>query len=380
MSLRVVDISSFFSNTCGGIKTYYRNKARHLPARGVECHFIVPGEKRGEEAFAGGTLHRVAGPAFPGNQHYRMFGDIAGLSRLLRGLRPDVIEVASHYVLPTLVYRAIRTLGGSPPAVLGFLHSDIVGTLVEPFVGHLPWGKLLVSQAWRWVRWRHRRYDGTLVASHTVRRAMQANGIPFVTWVGLGVDTDLFQPIPAIRRSRPRILYSGRLSGDKQIDLLLQTFDRVHEATGAELHVAGDGPLRGRVEAFAWRRENRVFLHGYVDSPAHLARLIAESDVSVIPGSRETFSLSTAESLACGVPVVVPNRGAAAELAVASGAGALFAAGDSSDLGRRIVDTLESTPTRRADMRKQARGYIVDNHGWPTVMARLHEAYATAPC
>ena len=309
-----------------------------------------------------------------------MFGDIAGLSRLLRGLQPDVIEVASHYVLPTLVYRAIRALGGSRPVVLGFLHSDIVGTLVEPFVGHWPLGKAIVAQAWRWVRWRHHRYDGTLVASHTVRRALQANGIPLVKWVGLGVDTDLFQPVLDVRRSRPRILYSGRLSGDKQFELLLRAFDRVHEVTGAELHVAGDGPLRGRVEEFAWRRDNRVFLHGYVDSPAQLARLIAESDVSVIPGSRETFSLSTAESLSCGVPVVVPDRGAAAELAMASGAGALFAAGDSSDLARRIVDCIELTPARRALLCKRARDYMVENHGWPTVMERLHQAYATTPC
>ena len=114
--MRLVDITSFFSDSCGGIKTYYRNKARLLPARGVECHFVVPGKSRSEEAFESGMLHRIPGPRFPGNAHYRMFGDLGELARLLRGLRPDIIEVGSDYVLPALVHRAVSAPGAKRAA------------------------------------------------------------------------------------------------------------------------------------------------------------------------------------------------------------------------------------------------------------------------
>src|SRR5499427_2498819 len=110
--MRVLDISSFFSETCGGIKTYYREKARHLPALGVDCHFAVPGARAAEEAFGGGTLHRIPGPRVPGNAHYRLFGDVDALVGLIRDLRPDVIEVGSHYLLPALVARALRGASG----------------------------------------------------------------------------------------------------------------------------------------------------------------------------------------------------------------------------------------------------------------------------
>ena len=72
--MRVVDITSFFSDACGGIKTYYREKARFLPPLGIDCHFVVPGRAATEEPFGQAILHRLPGPPLPGNAHYRLFG------------------------------------------------------------------------------------------------------------------------------------------------------------------------------------------------------------------------------------------------------------------------------------------------------------------
>src|SRR4029077_3603530 len=47
--VRLVDITSFFPTSCGGIKRYYREKARVLPRRGIEGHFFAPGPRLAEE-------------------------------------------------------------------------------------------------------------------------------------------------------------------------------------------------------------------------------------------------------------------------------------------------------------------------------------------
>src|SRR6185295_5233577 len=125
IDMRVVDVSSFFSEACGGIKSYYRAKARFLPPLGADCHFVVPGARAGEQAFGRGTLHRVAGPPVPGNGAYRLFGRPGELARLIARLAPDVVEIGSHYLLPAMVARALRELVAPwrrRPAVVGFFH------------------------------------------------------------------------------------------------------------------------------------------------------------------------------------------------------------------------------------------------------------------
>ncbi|MCA9674565.1 MAG: glycosyltransferase, partial [Myxococcales bacterium] len=120
-----LDVGSFFAAGAGGIRTYYAAKARWLPARGVECHFAVPGARAGTVRFGDGWLHRVPGP--PLGAHYRAFGDVPALWRLIRELSPDVVELGSHYVLPQLIAPALR---GQRAAVTGFYHADFPTTYV----------------------------------------------------------------------------------------------------------------------------------------------------------------------------------------------------------------------------------------------------------
>ena len=66
--MRVVDVTSFFSDTCGGIKTYYREKARWLPRLGFECHFVVPGRQAGQEPLENVRRPQELQPADAGAQ------------------------------------------------------------------------------------------------------------------------------------------------------------------------------------------------------------------------------------------------------------------------------------------------------------------------
>jgi alpha-1,6-mannosyltransferase len=380
--MRVLDVTSFFSDSCGGIKTYYREKARHLPALGCECHFVVPGARANREAFGGGTLHRIAGPRLPGNGAYRMFGDVGALVRLIRDLRPDVIEVGSHYVLPSLVWRAVNGMndaGGGRPAVVGFFHSDVPRTLVEPIARRFPdaVGARLVEGAWRLVGRRHRLYDATFVASRDAQQALRAHAIPRVVWVGLGVDVDAFRPARASVTSgvgAPVAVYAGRLSRDKELPLLLSAFDAVHAATGARLRLVGDGPGRRAAEALAATRD-WMSVEGYVEGRAALASVLASADVVITPGARETFSLTTAEAMACGTPVVAPDQGGAGELVRASGCGATFPAGSAEGLADATIAWLARPAAVRRARGARGRAHVLGSLTWRAVMARILDTY-----
>ena len=139
----------------------------------------------------------------------------------------------------------------------------------------------------------------------------------------------------------------------------------------AVLVVAGDGPLRARLERAARRASLPVQFAGFVTDPKELAILLASADVVVAPGPVETFGLAALEALACGTPVVVSASSALPEVVGTAGiavTGEDFAGGVRAILARDPI-------ARRAAARARAEEF-----GWPasaTAFLAVHEALNT---
>ena len=125
---------------------------------------------------------------------------------------------------------------------------------------------------------------------------------------------------PAVRQGTAtpgvvRYLYVGRLIERKGLDVLLEAFRRLE---AGELWVAGDGPLRGEVEAAA-AREPRLRLLGHLEGEA-LADVYREADVLIVPSYYEPWGLVVHEALAHGLPVIVSDQVGAGDDLVEPGA------------------------------------------------------------
>jgi glycosyltransferase involved in cell wall biosynthesis len=376
--LKIVDVTSTFSRTCGGIKRYYREKARALPNLGIECHFVVPGPERRTTAFGGGTMHELPGPPTPGNSAYHLFGRRSGLGRLIEELDPDVIELGSHYLLPLMLRPALRRLRerGRRPHLVGFFHShprQVVENLAR-FVPVPGVGDALGALMWRFLCGRHRGYQATLVASRAMEDELVARGVPGVHRVGLGVDDQVFVPVRRHHGDPFVLTYCGRFTADKELHLLLRAFPAIHARTQARLRFVGSGPLEARLRAFAAHNPG-VEVGGYVDDERTVARTLAQSDAVVVPSQTETFSLTTAEALSCGTPVVGPDRGAVRELVEDSRCGRVFRAGDATSLAEAVIDLAHRSPEERAGMGSTGRAHVLANLTWAAVAARLLAAY-----
>lgn len=78
-----------------------------------------------------------------------------------------------------------------------------------------------------------------------------------------------------------------------------------------ELHIIGNGPDRGKLEDLAdgyGLLNNRIFFHGRVD-PDILVESMKSCNFFVLFSNVETFSVVTAEALACGKPVIATKCG-----------------------------------------------------------------------
>ncbi len=129
-----------------------------------------------------------------------------------------------------------------------------------------------------------------------------------------GVDVERFDPAKADRDAYPgeiKVLYAGRLTREKGVDLLAESFLRAR-ASDPRLHLllAGGGPeeaeLRGRLG------EHATFL-GWLGGE-ELARAYASADVFLFASSTDTYGQVILEAGASGLPVVAVAEGGPAAL------------------------------------------------------------------
>jgi glycosyltransferase involved in cell wall biosynthesis/predicted metal-dependent phosphoesterase TrpH len=129
-----------------------------------------------------------------------------------------------------------------------------------------------------------------------------------------GVDVSRFDPVKAHRYAYPgeiKVLYAGRMTREKGVDLLVDAFTRAHRSE-PRLHLllAGGGPeeneLRERLG------ESATFL-GWLEGE-ELARAYASADIFLFCSRTDTYGQVVLEAGASGLPVIAVAEGGPATL------------------------------------------------------------------
>ncbi len=202
-----------------------------------------------------------------------------------------------------------------------------------------------------------------------------------------GVDAGRFTPDgPASDRvaGDPAVLTVRRLSPRMGHDRLLRAFAAVREEVpGARLYVAGDGPLRGRLEdraASLGVADATTFL-GYVPD-ADLPGVYRAADLFVLPTvAMEGFGLATLEALASATPVVATPVGGTVEVLdgfdddSAIPAPMLAPAADADALADCIGEWADLPPAARAAAGRACRRRVRERYTWERTAAAVEEYY-----
>ena len=376
--LGILDITEFFGETTGGVRTYLLQKARYVQRRpALRQVIVVPGARDEILEAEGVRCYRLHGPSIPTQKPYRFMLATRSTSRIVAHERPGLIEVGSAWCAPWLIHLARRH--HRVPAVW-FYHSNFP-RIIAPHpraAGHARLG--LSALAWRYVRRLGGLVQATIAPCHAVARELESAGVPNVIHVPLGVDLQLFTPARRAAREETRRvlklpeaplgLYVGRLAGEKELDVAIAAWREVERRTGARLVVVGAGPA-GRSLRRAAGAERVIWLP-YERNRARLADLYAAADVYVAPGPAETFGLSAMEAMASGLPIVSVDQGGVAEAVTRSGAGRLYSAGDAGHAAEVAAALLEAD---LATLGATGRRYAEGHHAWDHVFDRLFEVY-----
>ena len=187
----------------------------------------------------------------------------------------------------------------------------------------------------------------------------------------VGVDVARFAPAAGLA-AEPRVLFVGSLSAVKDPVLLLRAFAQVR-TPGAQLVVAGDGPLRAGLERLAAELgiAHRVRFLGSVPR-ADLPDVYRSARVLLVTSRHESQSMVAVEAAACGLAVVGMSVGVVPELAAAGG-GVAVASRHPAALARAVEAVLD--PVAGAVAGGAARAHAVRQWGLDGAVARLSAAW-----
>jgi glycosyltransferase involved in cell wall biosynthesis len=327
------------------------------------------------------TFVRVPTPARPASIAYPMFFVVGSLLALRR--RESVLHVtgaivANHADVCTVHYchrAAVRQLEGSRASRPGTLYR------INAWLGGV---MARVGELWCYRPGR----TGLLCAvSSGVADELEA-GFPAmigkVRTVRNGVDEGVFRPDPAARatvRSELGLDPSTRLAlfvgGDWGRKGLAYAIDALAQAPDWHLVVAGAGDP-GPHEHRAHHSGTESRLH-FVGPERRMARLYAAADAFVLPTAYETFSLSTFEAAASGVPLLVTPVNGVRDM-LEHGCNGWFISRDANEIAIRL-NQLSAEPELAQSISAMARAAIRP-YSWHAMAQSYRSVYAEVgqPC
>jgi glycosyltransferase involved in cell wall biosynthesis len=256
----------------------------------------------------------------------------------------------------------------------GIYHTDF-----PQYIRILTEDSFLESLAWKYMQWFYGQLDTIFVNSEQYRQSWIDRGIEAAKLKILprGLDTRLFTP----GRSDPefwkqfgsngdgvRLLFVGRVSKEKDLDILVHAFQNLREVrVPVQLAIVGHGPYS---ETLA-RLMPEACYTGYLNG-TELATAYASSDIFVFPSTTDTFGNVIIEAQAAGLPVIVSDSGGPRELVTHGINGLITRALDVSDFKQAIRRLVEDEPLRK-EMGAAARRSVQDR-SWPNAFRKFWAA------
>ncbi len=196
-------------------------------------------------------------------------------------------------------------------------------------------------------------------------------------YTSLGYDTvyipnaiDLEEiPKEKIRLYDKQIIFAGRLSSEKGVDILIRA---IKDLEDIHLLIFGEGPEEERLKNLSKGSKNIHFL-GFRPNNIVL-KYLKGSDIYVQPSRTEGLSTSILEAMACKVPVIATDVGGNSEVIENGVSGILINPEDSLSLRKNIVMILEDEKYRKILVENAYRN-ILEKYNWEVVIDQYIKLY-----
>lgn len=199
------------------------------------------------------------------------------------------------------------------------------------------------------------------------------NGIPALHFDEKDFKSE-FPEIAAKCKNRFKMVFIGRLSPEKGVDVLIKAVaGMVNRGFDVTLVIIGEGNERPRLAQLINNSNlsDRVFLLGYHDS-AHC--FLPYFDVFVLPSFTEGLPITLLEAMQAGTPIVATRVGEVPKVLEGGRYGQVVASGDPERLARAIEEVYKNREEVKAKT-LAAKQFVISDYSVENMAKRYVEEY-----
>lgn len=345
--LRILIGADTFAPDINGAARFAERLAAGLVQRGHDVHVSAPNQayrraRPHTEIIEGErmTLHRLPSVRWAPHDWLRFVWPWRSkhyARTVLDRVNPDVVHIQSHIVIGRGLARIARQRGIPVIATNHVMAENILEHTTMPDAVN----RFILKHAWADAK---RTFDLARAVTTPTRRAAdfleKTVAVKGVIPVSCGIDRTQYTPVRGPREQN-RIVFVGRLTAEKQIEVILQAMTKLDPALGTTFDIVGGGDQRKQLENLATQLglADRVTFHGRT-TDEELRAVLSRASLFVIASIAELQSIATMEAMASALPIVAADAVALPHLVHHGENGYLFEPGNADELAARLTDVL----------------------------------------
>lgn len=305
--MRIAIITENFLPKVDGVTRTLARLLEHLSKTGHQV--ILLGPETNMATYAGADLVGTYGiPLFLYPELKFNFWRPKFTQKLMK-FQPDVIHLVDPVFLGAFGLAVVRYYLPNVPIVSSY-HTNLA-----VYCDHFGYG-FMTSIMWRWNQYCHSFSRFTACPSPSTTTILNDHGFNNVRLWPRGVDISLFSPAQRSENLRAQwmglseiesknktvILYVGRVSYEKNINLVIESYKDMDHTT-CHLVLVGHGPAFHEIQGYCSTKGIPITFTGYLQGQ-DLSQAYASADIFAFPSVTETFGQVVLEAMSSGLPVV----------------------------------------------------------------------------
>lgn len=255
-------------------------------------------------------------------------------------------------------------------------------TALPQYVSQLTGDPSMEEIMWKYIIWYYNQMEVVFTPSEATAEELSKAGIPEekIHFYPRGIDIESFSPSNRngffrskfmISEDDLKLLYVGRVSKEKSLQLLVEVFIRLTKIrAGIHLIIVGDGPYLSEMKKVLKNLPVTFtgFLHG-----DDLTQAYASSDIFIFPSTTDTFGNVVLEAQASGLPVIVTDSGGPKENLINGETGFIVPSGDINGFANAVLKLTNNTALLQK-MSQNARDYT-KNRSFESAFLKLWDMH-----
>lgn len=269
------------------------------------------------------------------------------------GRKYDIIHAHN---LPSII--PMKFAKGKKILTLHGIYSEQIKLIHGKFLGKI--SKWFEEKSLKWV-------DKITVVSKKTKEYYLERGFE-VEYIPNAIDLKII-PEKGIKEYENQIVYVGRLSKEKGVDILIKAFEEIEDY---HLLIIGDGPERNKLIKIA--KENpRIHFLGYKPREEAI-KYIKGSDILVLPSRQEGLSTTILEAMACKTPVIATNVGGNLEIIEHMKTGIIVKSENIQEIKEAIKLLLENKEIKMKIV-ENAYNIVLEEYEWSKIIKKYIRIY-----